>query len=246
VSDASPPDTITAQAVRKAYCEAAKQKHLLPPAPAACEAIASALSLYRNASVALKQLGTIKPDTAGQRRMQRAERVRAAIGTLLSDLPELATWAAAHIAPGTEHAESLSDLLTAAQHAAGLWPHLNGSLKRFDPRSRWHLTANCIAGIALGNWQHANPGHKIGKPKSEEQHMTRLMVALLKLAGYGDLSREQVAKHFSRDQFGRLAFAIIETLVVGCCYWPRSDRGLLPDFVRQLHTDFRRPNGTPH
>jgi hypothetical protein len=79
-----------------------------------------------------------------------------AIGTLLADLPELAEHAGTGICPGTTHAASLANLLTAAAKAASLWPELNGSLRKFNPGSRWQRTADTIAGLMLAHWRRAN------------------------------------------------------------------------------------------
>ena len=142
--------------------------------------------------------------------MAQAERVRKAIGTLLTDLPELADYAAARVSPRTNHAAVLADLLGAARRVAGYWPGLDGSLRKFAPRARWQLTADCVAGAIWARWRRANPGRTIGKPLSAEQPMTRALVDLLALAGHPDLNAAQVAQHFSRDQFGRTAFVMIE------------------------------------
>jgi hypothetical protein len=195
-------ETVTTEDVRLAY-QAAKPRWNVPSADD-CESLACILTMYRSVN-AISARPARPPDADGQRRLERVDRVRKAIGTLIVDLPELADRATTRT--GGKHADCLTDLLTAARRAAGLWPELDGSLRRFDSRCWWKLTADCIAGQALAHWRGANPGRKIGKPMSEEQPATKAMQQLLRLAGHGDMTLGQIAKHFSRDQS---AFAILD------------------------------------
>ncbi len=199
-----PHASVAAKAVWTAYHDAAPRWQ--PPAAADCEAIASTLAMYRGACMERGARLAHKPDAAGRRRIARHDAVRGAIGTLLWDLPDLAAWAPGHTAPaGSMHAKSLVDLLAAARLVAMLWPSLDGSLKRFDPRTEWARTADCIAGPVLAVWQRANPGRKIGKPLSGDQPATRLMVALLGLVGHA-VTAERVARHFARDKSAFVIF----------------------------------------
>ena len=199
---------ITAEVVCKAYNDA--KPSWLVPSVKDCEAIASILDMYRGARLEREALLSRKPDASGRRRMTRHEAVRGAIGTLLRNLPDLAAWAPGHTAPaGSPHAESLVALLDATRLVAGLWPDLNGSVRRFDSRSRWARKADCIVGTVLQRWQAANPKRRIGKPLTKDQPMTRLMVTLLGLIERDAPTPEQVAQHFTRDKSG---FVIMEAV----------------------------------
>jgi hypothetical protein len=193
---------ITAETVRAAY-RAASPRWQVPSAPD-CEAIADVLELCRGARVEREARHQAKkPEAAGIRRMRRHEKVRSAIGTLLRDLPDLAEWAPAHVVtPGGLHASSLAELLDAVRRVAVLWPSLNGSIRRFDRRSRWALTADCLVGMLLRAWRKANPKRRIGKPLKETQPATQLLVSLLALVEGQALTAGQVAKHFNRKKSG--------------------------------------------
>jgi hypothetical protein len=194
---------ISAETVQLAYHDA--NPRWLVPSVANCQAIADILALHRSARIGMEVFLAKKSeaDAAGRRRMRRHDTVRTAIGTLLRDLPELVEWAPGHIAPaGGLHASSLTELLGAVRQVAAFWPSLDGSIRRFDRRSRWALRADCLVGMLLAAWRKANPTRRIGKPLKEDQPSTKLLMSLLGLVESHALSAEQVAKHFNRQKLG--------------------------------------------
>ncbi len=196
---------VTAEAVRAAYRDA-KPTWATPDA-GDCGAIADILERYRLAHKNRATRLAAKPSPSGRRLIAQSNAVRGAIGTLLRDLPSIAAWATANVAPGTAHAESLRALLDTARHVAELWPCFDGSLKRFDPRSAWARGLDCWAGCVLTSWHRANPGRRIGKPLSPDQPATRLLLNLLALVENDPPTAEQVSQHFTRDAS---AFVLME------------------------------------
>ena len=190
---------VSADDVQEAYRKANTKWH--PPSLGDCDVIAGFLTSHRFQNATFKAIEAISSKSAkGPRRLEQHNAIRGAVGVLLKELPDMAEWAQLEM-PGSAQANALAALLAAAKGVAGYWPSLNGSARKSDKRSEWHLTANGIVGPILTAWRRANPSERVAEPGREGQPATSLMVAILALAGHS-ITEEALVKHFKRDKAG--------------------------------------------
>ena len=120
---------------------------------------------------------------------QSAARLRAA---LACDLPALAARARPVVAE-TEHGRALADLADAGARFVALWGE--------PPRQAiaWHDLANTLAPMARLALNRANPGRRVGLPRSARSPLAKAVAALLALAGVPPTlgSPGAVGKHFA-------------------------------------------------
>jgi hypothetical protein len=174
-------------AVRQAFQTASPR--LNAPSQRDCEALALGFICYRrDLDDFIKASGPFR---------SKWDRVDKVVAQLVAVQPELAELAEFAVTREMEHAALLTALLKVARRAAARW---RVERKAYHRSLGWQATANFIAFLALRRWREANPRRRIGNPLSADQPATRLMVQLLRLAGYGDVTPERVAKHFARDQ----------------------------------------------
>ncbi len=120
---------------------------------------------------------------------QSATRLRDA---LACDLPALAARALPVVAE-TEHGRALADLAAAGARFLAAWGE--------PPRQaiEWHALANSIAPMARLALLRANPGRRLGLPRSARSPLAAAVAALLVLAGVPATVGQPgaVGKHFA-------------------------------------------------
>ncbi len=175
---------ITGEAVQAVLARFFTAPRWHPAAAYECHDIARMLRHYirsRDADAARRE--------SSKANRQSAARLRDA---LARDLPAFAARAPPVVAE-TEYGRALADLAAAGARFLALWGEP-------PPREaiEWHALANGIAPLARWALLRANPGRRVGLPRSAGSPLAKAVAALLVLAGVPTTigSPGAVGKHF--------------------------------------------------